>query len=378
MCAFSGKSRDKILGRTVHEWLPKWQADLIAQQEESVFESGTDCIVEEEVNDKQNNKRTVMARKALLTDKHGEKQIVGVIRDITEMKRAEEQRQQMQIKLQQGQKLEAIGQLAAGIAHEINTPAQYVSDNTRFLQDAFADLLKVLEAYHRLLYAGREGNMDPELIADVEAAIAKADLDYLITEAPKALTQSLEGLDRVATIVRAMKEFSHPGGEEKQTIDLNHAIQNTITVCRNEWKYVAEMVTDLDPSLPLVPCLPGDFNQVILNLIVNAAYAIKDATNGNEKHKGVIRISTRQHGDWVEIRVGDTGTGIPEKYRAKIFTPFFTTKEVGKGTGQGLAICHSVIVGKHGGTINFETECGKGTVFIIWLPLQSGSMQPKQ
>jgi signal transduction histidine kinase len=217
--------------------------------------------------------------------------------------------------------------------------------------------------------------VDPLLVEELEAAIAKAEPDYLVEEIPKALSQSLEGLDRVATIVRAMKEFSHPGGEEKQSIDINHAIQNTITVCRNEWKYVAEMTTDLDPNLPLVPCLPGDFNQVILNLVVNAAHAIADTKNEGKKSKGTISISTRHDGDWVEIRIGDTGTGIPEKHRAKIFTPFFTTKEVGKGTGQGLALARSVIVGKHRGSINFETELGKGTVFIIQLPLHPDLIQ---
>jgi PAS domain S-box-containing protein len=369
MCAFSGQGRNQMLGMTVDQWLPREQADSIKEQEDSVFKSGEECIVEEEVNARQNEKRTVMTRKALLTTKYGEKQIVGVIRDITNMKLAEEQRQQLQSQLHQAQRLEAIGQLAAGIAHEINTPTQYVSDNTRFLRDAFSDLVKVMESYGRLLQECRGGHIDPALIADVDEAIATADLEYLSSEIPNAIRQSLEGLDRVATIVRAMKEFSHPGGEDKQTIDLNHAIENTVTVCRNEWKYVAEMALDLDSTLPLVPCLPGDFNQVILNLIVNAAHAIADAINGDETHKGTISISTRHDGGWAEIRIGDTGTGIPEKHRPKIFTPFFTTKEVGRGTGQGLAICRSVVVGKHGGTIDFETELGKGTVFIIRLPL---------
>jgi PAS domain S-box-containing protein len=305
----------------------------------------------------------------------GESVSLVYVRDITEQKTAEKERQHMEIQLRQAQKLEAIGQLAAGIAHEINTPTQYINDNTRFLQDAFADLLKVLEAYGRLLHKNQQGRVDPVLVADVEEAVAEIDLDYLAEEVPKAITQSLEGLNRVTTIVHAMKEFSHPGGEEKQTIDLNHAINNTITVCRNEWKYVAEIAKDLDPNLPLVPCLPGDFNQVILNLIVNAAHAIADAMNGGEKRKGTISISTRHDGNWVEVRIGDTGTGIPEEHRDKIFTPFFTTKEVGKGTGQGLALSRSVIVGKHGGTIDFQTESGKGTVFIIRLPLSSDSIQ---
>jgi two-component system, NtrC family, sensor kinase len=369
MCALISRKRDDTLGKTVYEWLPKKQADFISEQENSVFESGKACIVEEEVSIKHGEKRTVMTRKALLTNKSGEKQIVGVIRDITEMRRSEELRQQMQIQLQQGQKLETIGQLAAGIAHEINTPTQYIGDNTRFLQDAFTDLTNALKQHDRLLQASRKGNVDPSLVAEIETAIAETDLAYLAEEVPKAISQSLEGLSRITTIVSAMKEFSHPDNDEKQPVDLNHAIQNTLTVCRNEWKYVAETVLDFDNTLPLVSCLPGVINQVILNLIVNASHAIADATNRGQRGKGSIDIKTRREGNWAKILISDTGTGIPEKNRAKIFTPFFTTKEVGKGTGQGLAICHSAIVGKHGGTIEFESEVGKGTTFIVSLPL---------
>jgi PAS domain S-box-containing protein len=301
---------------------------------------------------------------------------IGIIRDVTERKRSQTERDQMEVQLRQAQKLEAVGQLAAGIAHEINTPTQYVSDNTRFLSASFDDLTKVMNHFNSLLKANRDGKVDSKLLDEIEAAVVAADLDYLIQETPKALSQSLEGLNRITTIVRAMKEFSHPGGEEKQSIDLNHAIQNTLTVCRNEWKYVAEMALDLDPKLPSISCLPGDINQVILNLVVNAAHAITEANNGGEQGKGIIGVATRLDENWAEIRISDTGTGIPEKNRAKIFTPFFTTKEVGKGTGQGLAISHSVIVGKHGGTLDFETEVGKGTTFIIRLPLSSPNPIP--
>ena len=173
----------------------------------------------------------------------------------------------------------------------------------------------------------------------------------------------------MARIVGAMKEFSHPGVSEKTSIDINRAIESTLTVSHNEWKYVAELVTDLAPDLPLVRCLPGEFNQVILNLIVNAAHAIADTVQNGSATKGTITISTRHRGNWLEIRIADTGPGIPEKIRTRIFDPFFTTKAVGKGTGQGLAIAHSVVVDKHGGTITFETELGRGTTFIIRLPL---------
>ena len=179
----------------------------------------------------------------------------------------------------------------------------------------------------------------------------------------------MEGIDRVAKIVRAMKEFSHPGNEGKVASDVNKLIENTITVAHNEWKYVADLVTDFDASLPFVPCITGEFNQVILNLIVNAAHAIGDRIKEEGSQKGLITISTRALAETVEVRVEDTGTGIPEEARSKVFYPFFTTKPVGKGTGQGLAIAHAVIVKRHGGTLTFETETGKGTAFIIHLPI---------
>jgi PAS domain S-box-containing protein len=289
-------------------------------------------------------------------------------RDITE-------RKQLEAQLALAQKMESIGQLAAGIAHEINTPAQYVSDNICFLRDAFHDLEQLLGHYVRLLDANKAGAIPSALLAEIEATTAAVDLTYLVAEIPQAIQQSQQGIERVTKIVRAMKEFSHPGAEEKSETDLNHAIETTITVARNEWKYVADVVTDFDPTLPLVRCLSGEFNQVILNLIVNAAHAIADVVGNSGASKGTITVRTRHDENWAEIRISDTGTGIPEAIRMKIFDPFFTTKGVGKGTGQGLAIAHSVIVDKHGGTITCETEVGKGTTFIIRLPLRPPDSQ---
>jgi PAS domain S-box-containing protein len=283
-------------------------------------------------------------------------------RDITDRKHMESQ-------LAQAQKLESIGQLAAGIAHEINTPTQYVGDNNRFLQDAFQDLSRLFECCVKVPEAIGAGTSAEEIVVAIQAAVDEADLEYLSEEIPKAIQQSLEGVERVSKIVRAMKEFSHPGMEEKTAIDINNAIESTLTVARNEWKYVAEVVMDLDRDLPLVPCLPGEFNQVILNMVINAAHAISDVIDKDSGEKGTITVSTRLLDDSVEIRLTDTGSGIPEAVRPKIFDPFFTTKEVGKGTGQGLAISHSVVVDKHGGNITFESEMGKGTTFIIRLPL---------
>jgi signal transduction histidine kinase len=261
-----------------------------------------------------------------------------------------------------------VGQLAAGIAHEINTPIQYIGDNIRFLKDAFSDLSGILSSYEGLLLAARKSNLPPETIQQVVKAAEASDAGYLLEEIPKAIEQTLEGVTRVSTLVSAMKEFSHPGTKEKVLLDLNHAIDCTITVARNEWKYVADLETDFDPSLPLIPCLPGEFNQVILNLIVNAAHAIADVIQDGGIDKGKITLQTRNCQQWAEIRVTDTGTGIPEKVQGRIFDPFFTTKEIGKGTGQGLAIARSVVVDKHGGTIHFDTGEGKGTTFIIRIP----------
>lgn len=287
----------------------------------------------------------------------------GILVDLSERKK-------MEAELRRAEKLESIGQLAAGIAHEINTPTQYAGDNTRFLEEAFRDLERIMELYDTLLTSLKAGKPVEGLAGEIEAAVRTADLEYVREEIPKAIQQSLEGIERISTIVRAMKEFSHPGTDEKTGVNLNKAIESTITVARNEWKYIADLITNFDPNLPLVPCLPGEINQVFLNMIVNAAHAIAEKQKNDEaQNKGTITISTRAHGDAAEILISDTGSGIPEDIRSRIFDPFFTTKEVGKGTGQGLAISHSVIVDKHGGTISFDTEIGKGTTFVLRLPL---------
>jgi signal transduction histidine kinase len=237
-----------------------------------------------------------------------------------------------------------------------------------FLRDAFTDLSRVIEKNGQLLSVCRSGVLTHEIIAEVELVAKKADVEYLLAEIPKAIEQSLDGTRRIAKIVQSMKDFSHPGTGIKQPSDLNHAIESTITVAQSEWKYVAEMETNFEASLPPVPCLLGEFNQVILNIIVNAAHATTEVVGDGSSGKGKIRVSTRQDGEWAEVSISDSGGGIPEKYRQKIFDPFFTTKQVGKGTGQGLAIAHRVVK-KHGGTLTFETEIGKGTTFFIRLPL---------
>jgi PAS domain S-box-containing protein len=335
-----------------------------------LVQQGTVHNFEVQVRRKDGSLKWINVNAQLIRDGDGETQFCeSIIQDIDEQKKIQLERDQMEVMLRQAQKLESIGQLAAGIAHEINTPAQYVGDNVRFFKDSFGDIGKVLEAYGRLLDSCRQGSVPQDLLQKVEAGVQQADIDYICTEIPNAIAQTLEGVERISTIVRAMKEFSHPGTKEKVATDIHKAIESTLIVCRNEYKYVADVRTDFDPAIPPVLCFPGDFNQVIMNLTVNAAHAIADSLKGTSNSKGEIGIATRLDGNWVEIRISDSGTGIPENIRSRVFDPFFTTKEVGKGTGQGLAIAHAVIVKKHGGAIAFETEAGKGTTFIIRLPL---------
>jgi len=274
-----------------------------------------------------------------------------------------------QAKLLHAQKLQAIGQLAAGIAHEVNTPAQYVTDNVSFLQRAFDKLWHLVDAQTNALAAARKGDATPQSFELVDEARAAAKLDYLARQVPRAIEQSMAGLGQVNSIVKAMKEFSHPSGVEKQPFDIHDVIESTSIVAKSEWKYVADLELNFDWNLPPVLLLRNEFSQVLLNLIVNAAHAIGDALPAASSDKGKIVISTKAAGEHVEIRVSDSGPGIPEAVRGRVFEPFFTTKGVGRGTGQGLAIAYSVIVDKHGGAINFETETGRGTTFIISLPL---------
>ena len=268
----------------------------------------------------------------------------------------------------QSQKLEAIGQLAAGIAHEINTPTQYVGDNIFFLTKAFARVEDLLSSVGRLCRTAESGGDVSECIAELQSKRDAAKLEFVLEQIPRALKSAKDGTERIADIVRSMKEFSHPGVKERIPLDINHALVNTTLVARNEWKYVADLETHLDPELPKVSCLPGEINQVFLNILVNAAHAIKERVDRGELAMGTITITTRSVPGGAEIEFHDTGCGIPEDRIRRIFDPFYTTKEVGKGTGQGLAIAHNVIVDVHGGTIAVESVVGEGTSFTLTLP----------
>jgi len=295
----------------------------------------------------------------------------GISRDITEAKLAESARQEMETQLLLAQKMESIGHLAAGIAHEVNTPTQFIADNTHFLTDAFARYEAVITRFRALRDAAAQHPDCDAAVKAVAAAEQEAEMDYLLGEIPRCLQQTLDGLTRVTRIVCSLKEFAHPNSPELAPADLNRVIETSLVVSRHEWKYVAELATELDANLPLVPCVVDELNQVLLNLIINAAHAIGDALKQRGGERGKITVRTRHEAPYAVLEVEDTGTGIPEEIRDRIFEPFFTTKPLGKGTGQGLAIVRTVVVTHHHGTIDLVTEPGRGTKFVIKLPLQS-------
>lgn len=294
---------------------------------------------------------------------------VWIFNDITRRKHEEAKRVALERELSQTHKMEALGTLASGVAHEINTPIQYISDNMRFLDETIADLRALIETYQTNIGNLADQGVDPSLIEQVQASCKdkeeELDLSYLLEEAPEAINQSLEGAQQVATIVNAIKEFSHPGEDEKVDVDINKMIETTLAVTRNQWKYVAELDLDLTENLTPIPAMPSEISQVVLNLIVNAADAISET---EKDERGIISIQTRQHGENVEILISDNGPGVPVDLQERIFDPFFTTKDIGKGSGQGLAIAYSIIHQKHGGTLRYIDENGKGAQFLICLP----------
>lgn len=292
---------------------------------------------------------------------NGEFLLLGA--DVTE-------RKEKQAQESQARKLQAVGQMAAGIAHEINTPIQFIGDNTQFLHDAFDDLKMLLQQYNHLRERVQTGQPIDSLLRRIEETQETVDLEFLLEEVPTAIDQTMDGVRRVAKIVQAMKDFSRPDVDGRQMADLNRALESTLTITHNELKYVADVETDLDPDLPLVVCQVDEINQVFLNLLINARDAIADVVDKGAGQKGKITVTSHREGSEVIIAISDTGTGIPAEIQDRIFDPFFTTKEVGKGTGQGLSIAYSVVK-KHGGSLTFETRSGQGTTFFIRLPIQS-------
>ena len=305
-----------------------------------------------------------------ITPPHKKSRFVAIVRDITVRLEKEAEREILRTRLHQEQKLASVGQLAAGIAHEINTPAQYLGSNIDFLKEAFADISPLVEHLSLFLEKAKTQQIAPELITAADNSLDEADWPYLKEEIPAAINQSIDGVKQISSIVLAMKNFSHPGGTEKEPTDLNELISTTLTVSRNEWKYWVEPVLQLDASLPHVPCMRNEIGQVFLNIFVNASHSIAEKLGANTAgEKGQLTISSRTDDNRAIITVTDSGCGISKENLAKIFDPFFTTKEVGKGTGQGLTIAHDIVTNKHGGTLDVSSEEGIGTTFTITLPV---------
>ena len=361
MLAMLETDEDVVLGRSLYEFLDDTNKKIVKKNVE-MRKKGSEKAYELAWDTPSGRKMHTMVYPKPYFGDNG--QFMGALALVTDLSASKAREAQ----ILQTQKLEAIGQLAAGIAHEINTPTNFVANNTMFLRDSFAGLTKALAGYAALQRAVEENQPIQPVLDDIQKLYEDTNLEYVLEEVPLAIDETLEGIDHIAKIVRSMKEFAHPGSDSKSLVNLNDSIRNTVTVAKNEWKYVAELEMDLDPDLPLALCVPSQVNQVILNLIVNAAQAIAMDNEGVEGIKGSINISTRAINNQIEIRIADSGPGVPEELQQRIFEPFFTTKEPGKGTGQGLAISHTVIVEKHGGSLKLESDGKKGTTFIISLP----------
>ncbi|MBL4770260.1 MAG: PAS domain-containing protein [Planctomycetes bacterium] len=309
-----------------------------------------------------------------VNDDEGEVDYLMIVStNTTERVMAERDKERIEAQLSEARKLEALGTMAAGLAHEINTPAQFIGANTQFLQTTFGELTPLLQTAEQLAESVCGGGDSIHLAEELRSAMSMVDVSFLTGEVPRAIDESLHGVEMVRKIAWSMNAFSSDGNMDKIEVDLNRVVESSVTVAANEWRYVADMEMDLDPELPLVRCLQGGFSQVILNLVVNAAHAIADKVRETDTEKGTIKIQTKRIGEMVEIRVTDSGTGIPEDARGRIFDPFFTTKSLGKGLGQGLSLAHSVVVREHGGSLTFETVVGEGTTFTIRLPIEEKS-----
>ena len=283
------------------------------------------------------------------------------------------QQRQMEIELRHAQKMESVGQLAAGVAHEINTPVQFVGDSMSFLRDAFGDIQELFRR-HAELTAQVAENEDCRCAAESIAAFeADIDFEFLREEIPQALDRAVDGIERVAKIVRAMKTFAHPGSIDTTQADINEAIETTVAVAQHELRYVADVELELG-EVPSFNCHIGDLNQVFLNLLLNAAHAIEAAQTDGER--GTIRIRTQMDGDHLVIEFEDDGTGIEPEVQERMFEPFFTTKAIGKGTGQGLALTHNIVVERHRGTIEVDSTLGEGACFTLRLPTATNSSEP--
>ncbi len=288
-----------------------------------------------------------------------------------------EEHAMMQIHLAQAQKLEAIGSLAAGISHEINTPMQCVSSNVEFLKSCSQRVREIMDRYHEMLHSDAPAKRAAR-IAAIDQLTESLRFDHMRQQVPEAIDEAAIAVDRVVEILRAMKAMSHPGTKGKVPTDINAMIRNAVQISKGRWKHVARLDLDLAEALPLVNALPAEFGQAMLNLIVNAADAIGDNEKGAAGRLGVIRVCTTVVDEGVSIEISDNGCGIPESIQERLFDPFFTTKGIGCGTGQGLPITRDIVVNQHNGKLDFKTQVGVGTTFTVWLPYTSTDEHARQ
>lgn len=359
-----GVSREDVVGAELTRFLSMREISRVMGAKRG--ESGLVSNIETNIQTKSQRLTPVIISASVMRDEvSGREKTVFVAFDVSE-------RRALEAQLLQSQKLESVGQLAAGIAHELNTPIQYIRDNMSFLLTEFERIRGLLSDCLTLCDAAARGPVPKQVASDLLARAKECEIEYLLSEIPTAIQETFNGAESVARIVRAMKDFSHPGTTELVELDLGKTIQSVATISRNEWKYVAELVLDLDPNLPAVPCYAGELNQALLNIIVNAAHAIEDASKIKGGDLGVLTVATRQRGHEVDILISDTGVGIPLDVQPRIFEPFFTTKDVGRGSGQGLAIAYNTIVNKHRGKLSFTSQPGCGTTFCISLDTRLG------
>lgn len=331
---------------------------LVMQAAQKALETGVGQIVEYRMQRKDGTYVSLESRGSFIRDSRGEIEASVIFaRDVSDRRMA-----------LQNEKLTAIGQLAAGIAHEINTPVQYVSDNIAFLRDTWNQLDAAMAFCLTPAHASLASDSRPS--GAVTSAGPPEEWDWLRQEVPKAIAQSLEGIRRMSKILGAMRRFSHTGGGEREQVDVNEALDATLTIAQNQIKHIADVQTDYQPNLPRVECYADEMNQVFLNLILNATHAIREASKKQARERGKLTIRTRKVDNDVQIEIQDNGTGIPLSVCARVFDPFFTTKQAGEGTGQGLTICHNIVVQKHHGNIWFDTELDRGTTFFVRIPVQ--------
>lgn len=361
---FGFGSREQIVGKSVLEFSPEFQSDG-----SSTIEKLTSVLSHFHNHGRARFEWTHLKPDGTIFEVDvslfsfevdGEYRTYSFVRDISQRKELERQ-------LAQAQKLESIGQLAAGVAHEINTPMQCVFSNVEYLQDSMEKIFRFADAYRHLRLEEDAPDKIQALIAQAEATCK---FDRLRKDVVDAIQESASSAERVIEIVRAMKTMAHPGTTDKVHTNLNKLIEDASIISRNRWKYVSNFETDFDPAINSVALLPAQMSQVILNLIVNAADAIAEKLGAEPETLGTITAHTRLCEDAVLIELCDTGIGMPDRVKRRVFDPFFTTKDVGKGTGQGLAIAYDVIVNQHRGKISVDSEPGVGTKFSIRLPLE--------